>query len=283
MPDHRERSDALLYARNVQFLMARHLGLPATEYSVEDARYLTSTYSTKRSDFWDLVTKLEIPVHQSANMSEFQDSWETLRTSSWSRCNYTVNFDDFARFLNHAPDDDVHRLFNMFDWHCSGQIDLREFLIMLYSNRLTLEYFIACCKMFTENGKPLQESDFVKIVRLPYQFSVGKCKRIYSFGLSKSVSHSNNSSGNYEKQILRSSLAKLKMIRDSPAAVISRFRNGLIEELIVDTATDTKLLKELFRINIKRGARQEDIILPRIFVTALKFLSNCLNWGGSMN
>ncbi|KHJ47640.1 hypothetical protein D918_01796 [Trichuris suis] len=187
VPNEAEKDDALLYAGNVQSIMANCLRVPTSDYSYEDAPYLSYSCRPRLNVFHRLAEQLNVSTTAVEELNQLKLKWTALRSlDELRRCEYAVSIDTFISYLklpsNRRPPE-LLRLFNMFDWQCRRRIDLREFLIVCCAgnNGLSKEFYNYCLSIFSRNEKePISEVDFVKIVRLPNQMSVAEARTEYS-------------------------------------------------------------------------------------------------------
>ncbi|KFD54993.1 hypothetical protein M514_04175 [Trichuris suis] len=191
VPNEAEKDDALLYAGNVQSIMANCLRVPTSDYSYEDAPYLSYSCRPRLNVFHRLAEQLNVSTTAVEELNQLKLKWTALRSlDELRRCEYAVSIDTFISYLklpsNRRPPE-LLRLFNMFDWvnlHSSFALAyVAEFLIVCCAgnNGLSKEFYNYCLSIFSRNEKePISEVDFVKIVRLPNQMSVAEARTEYS-------------------------------------------------------------------------------------------------------
>uniref|UniRef100_A0A915L9V0 EF-hand domain-containing protein n=1 Tax=Romanomermis culicivorax TaxID=13658 RepID=A0A915L9V0_ROMCU len=188
-PSEAEKTDPRLYAKNVRDLMARCLDLPVTDYSLDDAPYLSNYSKPKFEYFMNLCAQL--PKDELSTGLKLENAWNTLKNSNYSNCSYCVKFPTFLEYSKVEFDEKYRRLFNIFDWKCTGLIDLREFVLARHCKELepatfvqkALEIFCdgeALLRDGDETKYALCENNFIKIVRLPFSLSLHKCRKYYS-------------------------------------------------------------------------------------------------------
>jgi lysophosphatidylcholine acyltransferase/lyso-PAF acetyltransferase len=178
-PSEAEKCDATLFARNVRREMAKCLGLPTSEYSLEDAQYLSSSIVPSVEKISQLYNSLK-PSSTSEDGENLIGEWRKWKNSEWQLNSYRVTIDEFAKFLNVEFCSSLQRVFNSFDWMCTGAIDLREFIITKHANEAkNLAFLKTCYQMFAEDNT-IAENDFIKILRFPYGFSLKCCREIYA-------------------------------------------------------------------------------------------------------
>ncbi|CDW56350.1 1 acylglycerophosphocholine O acyltransferase [Trichuris trichiura] len=187
VPNEAEKDDALLYAHNVRSIMANCLRVPTSDYSYEDAPYLSYGCRPRLNVFHRLAEQLNLSTTSIEELNQLKLKWTSLRSSDeLRRCEYAVSIDTFISYLklpSSRRPPELFRLFNMFDWQCRRRIDLREFLIVCCAGNdgMSKEFYTYCLSIFSRNEKePISEVDFVKIVRLPKQMSVAEARMEYS-------------------------------------------------------------------------------------------------------
>uniref|UniRef100_A0A5S6Q7Q6 PlsC domain-containing protein n=1 Tax=Trichuris muris TaxID=70415 RepID=A0A5S6Q7Q6_TRIMR len=188
VPSEAEKNDALLFAGNVRSIMADCLRVPTSDYSYEDAPYLSYSRRPRLNVFRRLSQQLNVSTTAVEDLNLLKLKWTALRNlNELRRCGYAVPIDHFVSYLKLAPIErppELQRLFNMFDWQCRRRIDLREYLIVSCvgdSGTPSMEYQNYCISIFADGEKqPISEVDFVKVVRLPKQISVAEARLEYS-------------------------------------------------------------------------------------------------------
>lgn len=130
-PSEEEKSDPALFATNVRRLMAKALDTPVTDYSFEDCQLamvqgpLRLPGNTCLLEFARLARRLGLKAGLSDKGLQEQGS---RARKLWGD---KLGLEDFAQCVNQPLTDMLQDMFDMFDEHGTGQVDLREYVIAL--------------------------------------------------------------------------------------------------------------------------------------------------------
>lgn len=150
-PCEAETKDPKLYAANVRKYMADALGVPVSDYTYADCKFMKRAKRFNLPQVSSIVEfdklRKDLGLHK-VNIED--DLRRTVHAST------IISMDKFAQLLKiPVADPALHKLFTIFDPHGSGRIDFRDYLLCaLFSMKpyaCPLDFLIKAFKMFDKS------------------------------------------------------------------------------------------------------------------------------------
>ncbi|XP_063054410.1 lysophosphatidylcholine acyltransferase 1 [Engraulis encrasicolus] len=128
-PSEEEKKNPALFAQNVRRIMAKALDVPITDYTLEDCQLamaegqLRLPPETCLLEFAHLVRRMGLKLDKTGRALEDYGT----RARELKR----VGLEEFASFLDAPVSDLLRDMFDLFDEHLDGTMDIREFVTAL--------------------------------------------------------------------------------------------------------------------------------------------------------
>jgi len=169
-PSEEEKADPILYAENVRSVMAKHMGVPVTEHSYEDAKLIILARDLKRieattSIVYSQIQKLyKMDSKATAGLLRKFAEIDNHKTGS-------INYSQFATVLDLPESDELLEYFELIDMNNTGLINFKEFLVgvCVVGNQdcTNNSAFSAAFKIFdSESTGRIQDKQFGRIMNI---------------------------------------------------------------------------------------------------------------------
>uniref|UniRef100_A0A336MZM7 CSON010732 protein n=1 Tax=Culicoides sonorensis TaxID=179676 RepID=A0A336MZM7_CULSO len=210
-PNDEEKKDARLYARNVQQVMAKSLGVPVSDYSFEDCRLMNSAKIMKIprcanvADTFKLRKKLGMD----------QDNIEETLIDKFSSDKVTkMSFKEFASRLQlDTKDESTIKLFKLYR-NSENQVDFKEYLLcalfVITLDKPKIKLVELLFKLYGKSGEASQDI-FYEIIK----HVLKKCNKDKADHLFQQIDKSKNgfvTFGKYKIIILKNFNGNLKCL-----------------------------------------------------------------------
>lgn len=169
-PSQEEIDDPILYASNVRNVMAKHMGVPVTEHSYEDAKLIILARDLKRIEATSSIVYSQI---QKLYKMDGKDTAALLRKFAEIDVYKTgsINYSQFATVLGLPESDELLEYFELIDLNNTGLINFKEFLVGVCvvggQDCTNNSAFASAFKIFdSESTGRIQEKQFGRIMKL---------------------------------------------------------------------------------------------------------------------
>jgi len=126
-PNETEKSDPILFAENVRDAMARHMGVPVTDHTIQDT-VLALDAVRMQVEMGGVNFAMLKRENSRITLDQSRDLIKVFKKMDVSN-HGTVNFDDFCRALMFDPEDTLaSRIFTLMDMDGNGQLNYHEFV-----------------------------------------------------------------------------------------------------------------------------------------------------------
>ncbi|XP_021937253.1 lysophosphatidylcholine acyltransferase isoform X2 [Zootermopsis nevadensis] len=166
-PNEDEKQDPKLYANNVRRLMAKHLGIPVSDYTYDDCRLMTKAKRMNLPFASELVEVQKLRQKLGLSQANIEEKILTQSPHIITNEGGQISYKEFARRLEVPSTNEVlQQLFRLYDKDCAGIIDFREYLlgVLVISKASNVAEMVELAfKIFDRGGKGnVSQSDACK-------------------------------------------------------------------------------------------------------------------------